>query len=155
MKRYAKFGYAAPLRFRVILEKSQGGPKWPPTRAKVKYEIRRSCCVKCVVFVSNGSYLQETEGFRLLVLRSHHYFDGIKMAWCDCTVHTSVLTRQTTFHYLCNSALRRSGRRYPAITGQAIRGGVRFRFRCSITEPLWLWFHERKPQSIYLRSPIP
>ena len=25
MKRYAKFGYAAPFRFRVILEKPQGG----------------------------------------------------------------------------------------------------------------------------------
>ena len=35
MKRYAKFGYAAPFRFRVILEKPQGA-KWPPpTRAKV------------------------------------------------------------------------------------------------------------------------
>ena len=31
MKSYAKFGYAAPFRFRVILEKPQGGgPKWPP-----------------------------------------------------------------------------------------------------------------------------
>ena len=31
MKRYAKFGYAAPLRFRVILEKPQGGgAKWLP-----------------------------------------------------------------------------------------------------------------------------
>ena len=38
MKRYAKFGYAAPFRFRVILEKPQGGGKMtpPPTRAKVK-----------------------------------------------------------------------------------------------------------------------
>ena len=38
MKRYAKFGYAAPFRFRVILEKPQGGAKMtpPPTRAKVK-----------------------------------------------------------------------------------------------------------------------
>ena len=38
MKRYAKFGYAAPFRFRVILEKTQGGAKMtpPPTRAKVK-----------------------------------------------------------------------------------------------------------------------
>ena len=37
MKRYAKFGYAAPFRFRVILEKPQGGAKMtpPPTRAKV------------------------------------------------------------------------------------------------------------------------
>ena len=25
MKRYAKFGYAAPFRFRVIIEKPQGG----------------------------------------------------------------------------------------------------------------------------------
>ena len=36
MKRYAKFGYAA--RFRVILEKPQGGEAKmtpPPTRAKV------------------------------------------------------------------------------------------------------------------------
>ena len=32
MKRYAKFGYAAPFRFWVILEKPQGGggAKWPP-----------------------------------------------------------------------------------------------------------------------------
>ena len=39
MKRYAKFGYAAPIRFRVILEKPQGGAKMtpPPTRAKVKW----------------------------------------------------------------------------------------------------------------------
>ena len=39
MKRYAKFGYAAPFRFRVILEKPQGGGGQndpPPTRAKVK-----------------------------------------------------------------------------------------------------------------------
>ena len=38
MKRYAKFGYAAPFRFRVILEKPQGGGQNdpPPTRAKVK-----------------------------------------------------------------------------------------------------------------------
>ena len=38
MKRYAKFGYAAPFRFRVILEKPQGGggAKMTPTRAKVK-----------------------------------------------------------------------------------------------------------------------
>ena len=39
MKRYAKFGYAAPFRFRVILEKPQGGGGKmtpPPTRAKVK-----------------------------------------------------------------------------------------------------------------------
>ena len=36
MKRYAKFGYAAPFRFRVILEKPQGGQNDPPTRAKVK-----------------------------------------------------------------------------------------------------------------------
>ena len=36
MKRYAKFGYAAPFRFRVILEKPQGGQNDPPpTRAKV------------------------------------------------------------------------------------------------------------------------
>ena len=37
MKRYAKFGYAAPFRFRVILEKTQGGggqndPPPPPGR---------------------------------------------------------------------------------------------------------------------------
>ena len=37
MKRYAKFGYAAPFRFRVILEKLQGVQNDPPTRAKVKY----------------------------------------------------------------------------------------------------------------------
>ena len=37
MKRYAKFGYAAPLRFRVILEKPQGGQNDPPTRAKVNH----------------------------------------------------------------------------------------------------------------------
>ena len=39
MKRYAKFGYAAPFRFRVILEKPQGGGGQndpPPTRAMVK-----------------------------------------------------------------------------------------------------------------------
>ena len=30
MKRYAKLGYAAPLRFRVILEKPQGGGKMTP-----------------------------------------------------------------------------------------------------------------------------
>ena len=38
MKRYAKCGYAAPFRFRVILEKPQGGAGKmpPPTRAKVK-----------------------------------------------------------------------------------------------------------------------
>ena len=40
MKRFAKFGYAAPFRFRVILEKQQGGQNEkmtpPPTRAKVK-----------------------------------------------------------------------------------------------------------------------
>ena len=40
MKRNAKFGYAAPFRFRVILEKPQGGGGGkmtpPPTRAKVK-----------------------------------------------------------------------------------------------------------------------
>ena len=39
MKRYAKFGYAAPLRFRVILEKPQGGGQNdppPPTRAKAR-----------------------------------------------------------------------------------------------------------------------
>ena len=36
MKRYAKFGYAAPFRFRVILEKPQGGQNDPPTRAKGK-----------------------------------------------------------------------------------------------------------------------
>ena len=38
MKRYAKFGYAVPFRFRVILEKPQGGQNDPPppTRAKVK-----------------------------------------------------------------------------------------------------------------------
>ena len=39
MKRYAKFGCAAPFRFRVILEKPQGGGGKmtpPPTRAKVK-----------------------------------------------------------------------------------------------------------------------
>ena len=36
MKRYAKFSYAAPFRFRVILEKPQGGGQNdPPTRAKV------------------------------------------------------------------------------------------------------------------------
>ena len=37
MKRYAKFGFAAPFRFRVILEKPQGGggQNDPPTRAKV------------------------------------------------------------------------------------------------------------------------
>ena len=39
MKRYAKFGYAAPFRFRVILEKPQGGGQNdpPPTRAILKY----------------------------------------------------------------------------------------------------------------------
>ena len=39
MKRYAKFGYAAPFCFRVILEKPQGGGQNDPppaTRAKVK-----------------------------------------------------------------------------------------------------------------------
>ena len=30
MKRYAKFGYAAPFRFRVILEKPQGGGQNDP-----------------------------------------------------------------------------------------------------------------------------
>ena len=30
MKRYAKFGYAAPFRFWVILEKPQGGGKMTP-----------------------------------------------------------------------------------------------------------------------------
>ena len=30
MKRYAKFGFAAPFRFRVILEKPQGGGKMTP-----------------------------------------------------------------------------------------------------------------------------
>ena len=30
MKSYAKFGYAAPFRFRVILEKPQGGAKMTP-----------------------------------------------------------------------------------------------------------------------------
>ena len=30
MKRCAKFGYAAPFRFRVILEKPQGGAKMTP-----------------------------------------------------------------------------------------------------------------------------
>ena len=43
MKRYAKFGYAAPFRFRVILEKPQGGGGKmtpPPTRAKVKAQNR-------------------------------------------------------------------------------------------------------------------
>ena len=37
MKRYAKLGYAAPFRFRVVLEKQQGGggKMTPPTRAKV------------------------------------------------------------------------------------------------------------------------
>ena len=41
MKRYAKFGYAAPFRFRVILEKPQGGQNDPPppTRAKVKCPV--------------------------------------------------------------------------------------------------------------------
>ena len=38
MKRYAKFGYAASFRFRVILEKPQGGGQNdPPTRAKVNH----------------------------------------------------------------------------------------------------------------------
>ena len=36
MKRCAKFGYAAPLRFRVIDEKPQVGAKMPPTRTKIK-----------------------------------------------------------------------------------------------------------------------
>ena len=42
MKRYAKFGYAAPFRFRVILEKPQGGGKMipPPTRAKVNENVQ-------------------------------------------------------------------------------------------------------------------
>ena len=32
---YAKFGYAAPFRFRVILEKPRGGgAKWPPHQGK-------------------------------------------------------------------------------------------------------------------------
>ena len=36
MKRYAKFGYAAPFRFRIILEKPQGAKMTPlPTRVKV------------------------------------------------------------------------------------------------------------------------
>ena len=30
MKKYAKFGYAAPFRFWVILEKPQGGKMTPP-----------------------------------------------------------------------------------------------------------------------------
>ena len=30
MKRYAKFSYAAPFRFRVILEKTQGGGQNAP-----------------------------------------------------------------------------------------------------------------------------
>ena len=34
MKSYTKFGYVAPIRFRVIGKKPHGGPKWPPTRAK-------------------------------------------------------------------------------------------------------------------------
>ena len=43
MKRYAKFGYAAPLRFRVILEKPQGGggqndPPPPGRRLMSSYE---------------------------------------------------------------------------------------------------------------------
>ena len=42
MKRYAKFGYAAPFRFRVILEKPQGGQNDPPTRAKVNSKPRCS-----------------------------------------------------------------------------------------------------------------
>ena len=43
MKRYAKFGYAAPFRFRVILEKPQGGGQNdpPPTRAKVNWRSYR------------------------------------------------------------------------------------------------------------------
>ena len=36
MESYTKFGYVDPIRFRVIGKKPHGGPKWPPTRAKVK-----------------------------------------------------------------------------------------------------------------------
>ena len=61
MKRYAKFGYAAPLRFRVILEKPQGGggggKMTPPTRAKVKllvgtYLLFRSSLSTCAALFS-------------------------------------------------------------------------------------------------------
>ena len=48
MKRYAKFGYAAPFRFRVIFEKPQGEGQNdpPPTRAKVKFQTRLLHLVK-------------------------------------------------------------------------------------------------------------
>ena len=49
MKRYAKFGYAAPLRFRIILEKPQGGgqndphhgegQRHPPRRAHLLVQL--------------------------------------------------------------------------------------------------------------------
>ena len=49
MKRYAKFGYAAPLRFRVILEKPQGGAKMTPPPG------RRLMC-------EQGAYLSAVHG---------------------------------------------------------------------------------------------
>ena len=39
MKRYAKFGYAAPFRFRVILEKPQGGQNDPPPARRLTLAI--------------------------------------------------------------------------------------------------------------------
>ena len=48
LKRYAKFGYAAPFRFRVILEKPQGGgakcPPPPPWR-RLTNNLKSFCCI--------------------------------------------------------------------------------------------------------------
>ena len=50
MKRYAKFGCAAPFRFRVIREKPQGGAKMtPPTRAKVKKCVRKTLLTRALL----------------------------------------------------------------------------------------------------------
>ena len=48
MKRYAKFGYAAPLRFRVILEKPQGGRNAPPPGRRLMYPVT-TCSIRICI----------------------------------------------------------------------------------------------------------
>ena len=55
MKRYEKFGHAAPLRFRVILEKPRrgGGGKMTPTHTRAKVNSIARGVVSDALFLSS------------------------------------------------------------------------------------------------------
>ena len=73
MKMYAKFGYAAPFRFRVILEKPQGGggggkmPPPPPGRW-LSTVVMVKDGVECLLTLAIWSYGHEAEGYIFLNL---------------------------------------------------------------------------------------